>query len=123
MSTNLVTFSQVVAKAQESEPAARAGTDQNQTFGKRAKPPQPDHTGGETPPSEAATVVYEAPDDHGLALEVTTAIARLQDAMDAAIRSGLMVEPAFKTVSGRFNEFGLSVDSHLCTVQMYRKLA
>ena len=43
--------------------------------------------------------------------------------MDAAIQAGLIVEPSFKTVSGRFNEFGVSVDSDLCSVQIYRKLA
>ncbi|MEE2980888.1 MAG: hypothetical protein VYA71_05005 [Pseudomonadota bacterium] len=52
-----------------------------------------------------------APGDRNLATQVTSAIAGLQDAMDLAIKAGLIVEPDFKSVSGRFNEFGVSVDS------------
>ncbi len=43
--------------------------------------------------------------------------------MDLAIKAGLIVEPHFKSVSGRFNEFDVSVDSYICSVQIYRKLA
>ena len=65
----------------------------------------------------------EAPTDRELAQRVNRAIAELQDAIDAAILAGLIVEPSFKQVDGRFNEFGVSVESHVCHVQIYRKLA
>ena len=43
--------------------------------------------------------------------------------MDLAIKAGLIVEPDCKSVIGRFNEFGVSVDSYICSDQIYRKLA
>ena len=108
MSSKMVTFGQVVAQAKHGEAAAEVDV---KGFSKRLNGPKPV---GED---------YIAPSDRGLATAVTRAIAQLQDAMDAAIRGGLIVEPSFKTVSGRFNEFGVSVDSHICNVQIYRKLA
>ncbi len=108
MTSKMVTFNQVVAHAKQGEAKAEGDKD---GFGKRPTGPKP------------VDENYVAPSDRGLALAVTRAIAQLQDAMDAAIQAGLIVEPSFKTVSGRFNEFGVSVDSHLCNVQIYRKLA
>ncbi len=58
-----------------------------------------------------------------MAQRITLAIAELQDAIDAAILPGLIVEPSFKPISGRFNEFGVSVESYVCNVRIYRKLA
>ena len=58
-----------------------------------------------------------------MAQRITPAIGELQDAIDAAILAGLIVEPSFKPISGRFNEFGVSVESYVCNVQTYRKLA
>ena len=66
---------------------------------------------------------YVAPSDRGLPVALSRAIAQLRDALDAAIQAGLIVEPSFTTISGRINEFGVSGDSHLCNVQIYRKLA
>ncbi len=79
-------------------------------------------------PTQLASVDVEEsrndwPTDRAIALRVTGAIGELQDAIDAAILAGLMVEPSFKQVSGRFNEFGVSMESYVCSVQMYRKLA
>ena len=65
----------------------------------------------------------DRPTDRVIALRVTGAIGEIQDAIDAAILAGLMVEPSFKQVSGRFNEFGVSMESYLCNIQIYRKLA
>ncbi len=110
MASELVTFSQVVAQAREGEAANKA---EMEGFGKRQTPTRP----------EPVEENYVAPSDRELAIAITRSIAQLQDAMDAAIRGGLIVEPSFKTVSGRFNEFGISVDSHICTIQIYRKLA
>ena len=108
MSSKMGTFGQVLAQAKQSETAAEGV---NNSFSKRQNGPKPV---GED---------YIAPSDRGLATAVTRAIAQLQEAMDSAIQAGLIVEPSFKTVSGRFNEFGVSVDSHICSVQIYRKLA
>ena len=66
---------------------------------------------------------YEAPSDRTLASAVTQAVAKLQETIDTAIRAGLIVVPSFKAISGRFNEVGVSVDSHICTVEIHRKLA
>ena len=80
--------------------------------------------GGRAPVcAQAVLFVDSAAPPGGIGLSWPTAFDDLQDAMDAAIRGGLIVEPSFKTVSGRFNEFGVSVDSHICNVQIYRKLA
>ena len=65
----------------------------------------------------------DRPTDRAIALRVTGAIGELQDAIDAAILAGLMVEPSFKSISGRFNEFGVSMESYVCSVQIYRKLS
>ena len=111
MALESVTFSQVVAKAHE---GAAANEGESEGFGGRQTPltrPEP------------VSETYVAPSDRNLATQTTAAIAELQDAMEAATKAGLIVEPEFKSVSGRFNEFGVSVDSHMCSVQIYRKLS
>ena len=108
MTSEMLTFSQVKAHAKQGEAAAEGD---KEGFGKRQTGPK------------AVDGNHVASDDRGLAVSITRAVAQLQDAMDAAIQAGLIVEPSFKTISGRFNEFGVSVDSHLCNVQIYRKLA
>lgn len=113
MSLDVITFSQVVAKAHDH---GNNITDPDSGFGTYAKPLEAgaeEFTGSGT---------HQRPSDHDLATHVGNAIASLQDAMDAAVRGGLLIEPRFKEVSGRFNEFGVSVDSHVCTVQILRKL-
>lgn len=69
------------------------------------------------------TADYGLPSDRVLAHKLTQGIARLQDTMDAASKAGLIIEPTFKSISGRFNEFGVSVDSYVCNVELYRKLS
>lgn len=71
MASELVTFSQVVAKAHE---GAAGNEDASEGFGKRQTP-----------------------------------LTR--------------PEPEFRSVNGRFNEFGVSVDSYICSVHIYRKLS
>ena len=110
MTSELITFRQVVAQAQEGEAAAESETE---GFAKRQKLSRP----------EPVEENYVAPRDRELAVAIIQSIAQLKDAMDGAIRAGLIVEPSFKTIGGRFNEFGVSVDSHICNVQIYRKLA
>lgn len=106
---DVIPFDQFVAHAQEGKTAAAEGN--NDGFGKRQTGPMPAEENSVAPTR-----------DRGLASAVTQAIAQLQGAMDSAIQAGLIIEPSFKTVSGRLNEFGVSVDSHLCSVQIYRKL-
>ncbi len=72
---------------------------------------------------QAVVQDYVLPSDRVLASNITQGIAKLQDAMDAASKAGLIIEPTFKSISGRFNEFGVSVDSYVCTVELYRKLS
>ena len=115
MSSALITFNEARTRAGqmrdgEAEPANGA------KFSKRTKQTQ------------LASVDVEKsrddrPTDRETALRVTGAIGELQDAIDAAILAGLMVEPSFKSISGRFNEFGVSMESYVCSVQIYRKLA
>ncbi len=115
MSSALITFNEARARADqtrdgEARPANRA------KFSKRTKQ------------TRLASVDVEEsredrPTDREIALRAARAIGELQDAIDAAILAGLMVEPSFKPISGRFNEFGVSVDSYVCNVQIYRKLA
>ncbi len=66
---------------------------------------------------------YVLPSDRVLARNLNQGTAKLQDAMDAASKAGLIIEPTFKSISGRFNEFGVSVDSYVCNVELYRKLS
>ncbi len=66
---------------------------------------------------------YVMRSDREMAKDVSQAIARLQDAMDHASRAGLIIEPTFKSISGRFNEFGVSVESYICSVEIFRKLS
>ena len=72
---------------------------------------------------QAVVQDYVLPSDRVLARNLNQGTARLQDAMDAATKAGLIIEPTFKSISGRFNEFGVSVDSYVCTVELYRKLS
>ncbi len=111
-SSALITFNEARARADQ----IRDGEAKPAKFSKRNK---------QTP---LASVDVEKsrddrPTDRAIALRVTGAIGELQDAIDAAILAGLMVEPSFKPISGRFNEFGVSMESYVCSVQIYRKLA
>ena len=59
---------------------------------------------------------------HELAKRVSQAAAELQDAMDAVLIAGLIVEPKFTQVENRLTRFGTRIDSHVCTVRVYRRL-
>ena len=72
---------------------------------------------------QEVTQDHVLPSDRVLARNLIQGTARLQDAMDAASKAGLIIEPTFTSISGRFNEFGVSVDSYVCTVELYRKLS
>lgn len=104
-----MTFNEVVEKAA----AEQTADDAKKTFSKRQTPMRP----------QAVEQEYVIPNDRELSVQLTHGIAKLQDAMDSASKAGLIIEPTFKSVSGRFNEFGVSIDSYICGVEIYRKLS
>ncbi len=61
--------------------------------------------------------------DRELADAALTAAKRLQDAMDDAIKAGLIVEPTVKMVENRFAGVGVSSDSYLMNLNVWRKLS
>ncbi len=109
MVNKLLIFNEVVEKAI----SGKTSKDTKKTFSKSKTPARPKEVAKD----------YVIPSDRKLAIQVTRAIAMLQEAMDAASRAGLIIEPSFKSISGRFNEFGVSVDSYVCSVEIYRKLS
>lgn len=62
-------------------------------------------------------------DDRSLADRIMRASIELQEAMDAAILAGLIVEPGFTQIDGRVTKTGVKVDSYVCKVKVFRKLA
>ena len=61
--------------------------------------------------------------DRELADAALMAAKRLQDAMDDAIKAGLIVEPTVKSVENRFVSIGVSSDSYLLNLNVWRKLS
>ncbi len=104
-----MTFNEVVEKAA----AEKTADDAKKTFSKHQAPIRPQEVEQE----------YVRSSDRKLATHLSLGIAKLQDAMDSASKAGLIIEPTFKSVSGRFNEFGVSIDSYICGVEIYRKLS
>ncbi len=49
-------------------------------------------------------------------------MGELQDAMDEAYVAGLSVEPSFTHIEHRIAKCGVRVDSHVCNVNVFRKL-
>ena len=109
MASKLLIFNEVVGKAE----SVKTAGDAKQTFSKRKAPARP----------KAVTKNYVVPSDRELSVRVTQAIADLPDAMDSASRAGQIIEPSFESISRRFNEFGVSVESCTCSVEIYRKLS
>ena len=60
--------------------------------------------------------------DHELANRVSQAVTELQDAMDAALLAGLVIEPNFRLIENRLTRFGTRIDSSVCSVRISRKL-
>jgi hypothetical protein len=63
------------------------------------------------------------PTDRALADRILRANVELQEAMDSAILAGLIVEPDFTQINGRVTKAGVKVDSFVCKVKIFRKLA
>jgi hypothetical protein len=71
---------------------------------------------------EATVDTGPDPKDAEMAARVLKASHQLQQAMDQAALSGIIIEPTFQRCTDRFAEFGSNVETYLCQVQMYRKL-
>jgi len=61
--------------------------------------------------------------DQVIAERTRRAVAELQGAMDEALLAGLVVEPCFSRIEQRFAGDGMSIDSFVCKVDVYRALA
>ncbi len=70
-------------------------------------------------PADAAGI----PDDHEIADRTTRAVNELQDALDAAILAGLNVEPSFTLIENRLIRFASRIDTYVCKIDLYRRLA
>ncbi len=63
------------------------------------------------------------PSDSKLSAMIVKARAELQESMDAAILAGLLVEPSFQKLGTRLANYGVTSDSHVCSVHTYRQLS
>ncbi len=63
------------------------------------------------------------PGDREIADRTMRAISEFQDALDAAILARLNVEPSFTLIEGRLTKFASRIDSYVCKVNLYRRLA
>ncbi len=62
------------------------------------------------------------PTDMEVAEKTVQAVGELQEAMDAALMAGLIVEPKFMQVENRLTRYGTRISSFVCNVRVYRKL-
>ncbi len=62
------------------------------------------------------------PTDRDVAEKTVQAVGELQEAMDAALLAGLIVEPSFSQVENRLTRYGTRISSFVCKVKVYRKL-
>ena len=109
MASKLLIFNEVVEKAL----SGMTAQDSKKTLSLRKAPARP----------QEVAENYLVPSDQALSTQVTQSISVLQEAMDEACKAGLITKPSFKSITGRFNEFGVSVNSYICSVEIYRKLS
>ena len=62
-------------------------------------------------------------DDRNIANRIVAAITEVQESMDKAVLAGLIVEPNFARIENRLTQCGARIDSFVCKVGVYRKLA
>ncbi len=62
-------------------------------------------------------------DDRDIANRIAAAITEVQESMDQAVLAGLVVEPNFARIENRQTQCGVRIDSFVCKVGVYRKLA
>lgn len=60
--------------------------------------------------------------DSNIAQSMVRAVRAVNDAMDEAIKAGLIVEPTFTTATSRFDDLGISTQSYIASIKVYRKL-
>lgn len=60
--------------------------------------------------------------DSRIATDMVRAVRALNEVLDTAIKAGLIVEPAFNTATNRFDDLGISTQSYIASVKVYRKL-
>ena len=82
----------------------------------------------QVPPAASSTTDdlkahYGFPSDRELAGCVLKACADLQEALDNALLAGLVVEPSFTRIEGRVTRGGQKLNTYLCNVKVFRKLA
>jgi len=61
--------------------------------------------------------------DRELAADLMARLHDFQEAMDRAILAGLIVEPSFQQVGNRFAAVGVSAESYLVKVKIFRRLS
>ncbi len=62
-------------------------------------------------------------DDRDIANRVLDAMTVVQEAMDEAVLAGLILDPTFPRIENRLTQCGARIDSHVCRIGIYRKLA
>jgi hypothetical protein len=60
--------------------------------------------------------------DRAIADAIIQAVRALNQALDDAVKAGLMVEPTFATASRRFDDMGITAQSYVANVKVFRKL-
>ncbi len=61
--------------------------------------------------------------DSEIAERINNAIVEVQEAMDSAMLAGLIVDPNFTRIENRLTKCGVRIDSYVCKVNIFRKLA
>ncbi len=61
--------------------------------------------------------------DAQIADKIHHAADQMQQAMDAALMGGLIVEPSFSLIENRQTPWGVRLDSFVCNIRTYRRLA
>ncbi len=62
-------------------------------------------------------------DDRDIASRIVSAMTEVQEAIDRAVLAGLIVEPKFASIENRLTQCGARIDSFVCKIGLYRKLA
>ncbi len=61
--------------------------------------------------------------DSEIAEKISNAIVEVQESMDSAMLAGLIVDPSFTRIENRLTKCGVRIDSYVCKVNIFRKLA
>ena len=61
--------------------------------------------------------------DAQIAEKIHLVVALMQETMDAALMAGLIVEPRFTLIENRQTPWGVCIDSFVCNIRTFRRLA